>query len=75
MSRHHLGGVYVILSNATFCLTAVVAANGGEVKQTGRHLRSTIRPRFTAAGGGSPLITVLFGQWGVQSGSVTFVFT
>lgn len=72
MSRHHLGGVCVVLSNATFCLTAV---SGGEVKQTGRHLRSTIRPRFTAAGGGSPPITVLFGQWGVQSGSVTFVFT
>lgn len=58
MSRHHLGGVRVVLSYARLCPTAV----DGEVKQTGRHLPGAIR--FTAGGGGSALITVLFGQRG-----------
>lgn len=39
------------------------------------HLPSAIRPRFTNAGSRPALIIILFGQWDVQSGSVTSLFT
>lgn len=39
------------------------------------HLPSAIRPRFTRTGSHPALIIILFGQWDVQSGSVTSLFT
>lgn len=39
------------------------------------HLLSVIRAQFMTTGSNSALIIILFGQWGIHTGSVTSLFT